>query len=62
MEIQPKKVIAKVTRTVTAIAKVTLARDGSVVKIDEIIEDLGEDPYVSFDVKILKTIEIIEGY
>ena len=40
---KPRKVKAKITRTVTEIAIVYLDRDGNVEEIDEIIDELDTD-------------------
>lgn len=55
---KPRKVKAKITRTVTEIAMVYLDRDGNVEEIDEVLDELDCD---DIDVKDIQCILSIHG-
>lgn len=55
--IKPKRIKAKITRTVTEIAIVTLDQDGGVEEVLEVHEELGYDV-----IDIVSTLAVLDVY
>ena len=56
-ENKPKRVKAKITRTVTEIARVVLNQDGTIDEVIEVCEELDRD-----DVDVIIIIDVLSTY
>ena len=54
---KPKRVKAKITRTVTEIARVVLNQDGSIEEVIEVCEELDSD-----DADVICVIDVLSTY